>query len=154
MPCSGRMRCESPVGCHANGRSDTMRTRGRMSREYSIPTKQQKLLLEEMRTNDNTPSHDQAIKMRKLADVGKLDEKTIQSIMQETKPNQVEQFKMPRERLSKYFPPDTSMQKIEETIIKALEALRQRERSRSGDVSITFSTILLKCIYTKHFILH
>jgi len=97
-----------------------------------VPTKQQKLLLEEMIANDNTPSHDQAIKMRKLADAGKLDEKTIQSIMQETKPNQIEQFKMPRERLSKYFSPDTSMQKIEDTIIKALEALRQRERSRSN----------------------
>jgi len=93
----------------------------------------QKLLFEEMVISDSTPSHDQTIQMRKSADAGQLDENKIRSIMQETKPNQVEQFKMPRERLSKYFAPDTPIQKIEETIIKALEVLRQRERRRGGD---------------------
>ena len=98
-----------------------------------IPAKQQKVLLEEMFANDNTPSHDQAIKMRKFAENGKLNENIIQSIMQEAKPNQAEQFRMPRERLSRYFSPEASMQKIEETIIRALETLRQRERTRSGE---------------------
>jgi len=98
-----------------------------------IPVTQQKLLLREMLSNDNTPSHDQAIKMRKFSEENKLDENVIQSIMQEAKPNQVEQFKMPRERLSKYFAPDASIQIIEDTIVRALESLRQRERSRSGD---------------------
>ena len=98
-----------------------------------IPQKQQKVLHEEMLANDSTPSHDQAIKMRRFAEENKLDNNVIQSIMQETKPNQAEQFRMPRERLSKYFSPEASMQKIEETIIRALEALRQRERTRSGE---------------------
>jgi len=98
-----------------------------------IPAKQQKVLLEEMLANDNTPSHDQAIKMRKIADNGQLDNNVIQYIMQEMKPNQAEQFRMPRERLSRYFSPEASMQKIEETIIRALETLRQRERTRSGE---------------------
>jgi len=53
--------------------------------------------------------------------------------MQETKANQIEQFKIPLKRLSKYFAPATPHQKIEETLIKGLELLRQRERSRSGD---------------------
>ena len=98
-----------------------------------IPAKQQKLLLNEMLVNDNTPSHDQAIKMRKLSDEGKLDEVMIQTIMQEMKPNQVEQFRMPKERLSKYFKPNATAEFIEETIVRALESLRQRERSRSGE---------------------
>jgi ParB family chromosome partitioning protein len=38
---------------------------------------------------------------------------------------------MPRERISKYFPPGTPAQKIEETIVKALELLRQKERQRN-----------------------
>ena len=102
--------------------------------ELSYLTKeQQKILLEEMLANDNTPSHDQAIKMRKLAEDNMLDENVIQSIMQETKPNQVEQFKIPRERLSKFFSPDATTQFIEETIVRALETLRQRERTRSGE---------------------
>jgi ParB family chromosome partitioning protein len=71
--------------------------------------------------------------MRKAAEEGTLDEKAIHAIMQETKPNQVEHFKMRIERLSKYFAPETPAQKIEDTIIRALELLRKRERSRSGD---------------------
>ena len=35
---------------------------------------------------------------------------------------------MPKERISKYFAPGTSSQKIEETIIKALEFYRKRKR--------------------------
>ena len=97
-----------------------------------LSVKQQKVLFDEMLANDNTPSHEQAIKMRKFAEDNKLDENVIQSIMQETKPNQVEQFKIPRERLSKFFSPDATTQFIEETIVKALETLRQRERTRSG----------------------
>ena len=98
-----------------------------------IPAKQQKVLLDEMLANDNTPSHDQAIKMRKFAEENKLDENVIQSIMQETKPNQVEQFKIPKERLSKFFSPDATTQFIEDTIVRALETLRQRERTRSRE---------------------
>ena len=40
-----------------------------------------------------------------------------------------EQFKMPKERISKYFAPGTPAQKIEDTIIKALELYRKRQRS-------------------------
>jgi len=90
-------------------------------------------LLEEMVANDCTPSHDQAIQMRKAAEEGKLDEKVIQSIMQETKPNQVEHFKMRVERLSKFFAPNTPAQKIEDTIVRGLELLRERERTRKGE---------------------
>jgi len=96
-----------------------------------LPQEQQELLLEEIIAEDKTPSHEQAIKLRKFSDEGSLDEMEINKIMQVEKPNQVEQFKMPRERISKYFAPNTSPQKIEETIIRALEMLRQRERSRA-----------------------
>ena len=61
---------------------------------------------------------------------GKLTEEVILSIMQEERPNQREQFKMPKERISKYFAPGTPAQKIEDTIIKALELYRRRERQR------------------------
>jgi ParB family chromosome partitioning protein len=52
--------------------------------------------------------------------------------MQEEKPNQVEQFKIPKEKISRFFPAGTPAQKIEETIIKALELYRQRERNRDA----------------------
>ena len=85
-------------------------------------------LQEAIASEDCTPSHAQAIKLRKFAEDGKLNADVILSIMQEEKPNQVEQFKMPKDRISKFFKPGTPAQKIEETIIKALELYRKRQR--------------------------
>jgi len=92
-----------------------------------LPTEAQETLIEAIETEESTPSHVQAIKMRKFAEEGRLNEDVILSILQEAKPNQMEQFKMPFERISKFFAPDTPTQKIEETIVKALEYYRQRE---------------------------
>ena len=75
-------------------------------------------------------SHAQAIKIRKFSAEGRLNEDVLLSIMAEEKPNQVEQWKIPKNRLKKYFPSGTSQQKMEETIIKALELYRKREKSR------------------------
>ncbi len=69
--------------------------------------------------------------MKEFSKDGKLTDEVILSIMQEEKPNQKEQFKMPKERISKYFAPGTLAQKIEDTIIKALELYRKRERQKS-----------------------
>ena len=85
-------------------------------------------LQEAIASEDCTPSHAQAIKLRKFAEDGKLNADVILSIMQEEKPNQVEQFKLPKDRISKFFKPGTPAQKIEETIIKALELYRKRQR--------------------------
>jgi len=95
-----------------------------------LPQEQQELLLTAIESEECTPSHVQAMKMRKFAEEGRLNEDVILSIMQEEKPNQVEQFKMPKERINKFFPPGTPAQKIEDTIVKALELWRQRERNR------------------------
>ena len=65
-----------------------------------------------------------------IAFVASLGVTIYQVKMQEEKPNQREQFKMPKERISKYFAPGTPAQKIEDTIIKALELYRRRERQR------------------------
>ena len=98
-----------------------------------LPTEAQELLLETIESEECTPSHAQAMKMRKFAEEGRLGEDVILSIMQEEKPNQVEQFKMPKTRLSEFFAPGTPAQKIEDTIVKALELLRQREQQRKRD---------------------
>ena len=90
---------------------------------------EQNALLEIMDGEDCTPSHAQAIKMRGFSEKGKLNPDVILSIMQEEKPNQVEQFKMPRSRIDKFFPAGTPAQKIEDTIVKALEMYRKRERA-------------------------
>ena len=94
-----------------------------------LPEAEQTALLEVMEGEIRTPSHAQAIKMREISEQGKLNPDVILSIMQEEKPNQVEQFKIPRERIDKFFKPGTPAQKIEDTIVKALELYRKRERA-------------------------
>jgi ParB family chromosome partitioning protein len=95
-----------------------------------LPENEQNALLEAMESEDCTPSHAQAIKIRDFSEKGKLNSGVIQSILQEEKPNQVEQFKIPRNRIDKFFPAGTPAQKIEDTIVKALEMYRKRERAR------------------------
>ena len=95
-----------------------------------LSKEQQQSLYDTMECEDCTPSLAQAIKMKEFSRDGKLTEEVILSIMQEEKPNQREQFKMPKERISKYFAPGTPAQKIEDTIIKALKLYRRRERQR------------------------
>ncbi len=95
-----------------------------------LSKEQQEALYSTMECEDCTPSLAQAIKMKEFSKDGKLTDEVILSIMQEDKPNQKEQFKMPKERISKYFAPGTPAQKIEDTIIKALELYRKRERQK------------------------
>ena len=99
--------------------------------ELSYLTQQEQHdLYETMTTEDCTPSHVQAMKMRKFSEEGRLNMDVIFSIMQEEKPNQKEQFKIPKERISKYFAPGTPAQKIEDTIVKALDFYRKRQREQ------------------------
>ncbi len=93
-----------------------------------LSEKEQQDLVEIMESEDCTPSHAQAIKMRQFSQEGRLDANVLLSIMQEEKPNQVEQFKMPKERISKFFSPGTPAKKMEDTIVKALELYRKRQR--------------------------
>lgn len=110
---------------------DKMQIALRPAVELSYLTEQEQHdLYETMMTEDCTPSHAQAIKMRKFSEEDRLNMDVIFSIMQEEKPNQKEQFKIPRERISKYFAPGTPAQKIEDTIVKALEFYRKRQREQ------------------------
>ena len=93
-----------------------------------LTEEQQYTLLEAMEYNDATPSLAQAIKMKKFNQDGKLTSEVIQSIMEEEKPNQKEQFRIPKERISKYFKPGTPARTMEDTIIKALDYYRKRQR--------------------------
>lgn len=97
-----------------------------------LPVEHQQTVLAAIESEDCTPSHVQAMKMRRFFEEGKLNEDVVTSIMQEEKPNQVEQFKIPREKLSKYFSAGTPAQKIEETIIKALDLWKKREQNRDA----------------------
>lgn len=97
--------------------------------ELSYLTEQEQgTLYDTMGREDCTPSLAQAIKMKSFSREGKLSEAVIRSIMAEEKPNQKEQFRIPKERISKYFKPGTPARTMEDTIIKALDYYRKRQR--------------------------
>lgn len=93
-----------------------------------LAEKEQRILYDAMGHADCTPSLAQAIKMKSFSREGKLSEAVIRSIMAEEKPNQKEQFRIPKERISKYFKPGTPARTMEDTIIKALDYYRKRQR--------------------------
>ena len=94
---------------------------------------EQRVLLNAMELNDCTPSHAQAIRLKKLSQEGVLQDQTIYSILAEQKPNQQEQIKLKREDFKKYFPQGYTDEQMRRDIIKGLELLkRQRERNRDA----------------------
>ena len=100
--------------------------------ELSYLTEQeQQALLDVLEQESCTPSHAQAIKIRRFSEEGRLDANVLLSIMQEEKPNQIEQFRMPKDRIARFFSPGTPAQEMERIIVKALELYRRRERDHS-----------------------
>ena len=102
--------------------------------ELSYLTKEEQASLHKaMESEDCTPSLAQAIKIKKFSQEGRLSDDVILSILSEEKPNQREVYRLPKERIDKYFPKGTPSEKIEEIICKALELYRRRERSRETE---------------------
>ena len=86
-----------------------------------LPHEEQQLLLDVIGSEDRTPSHIQATKLRKLSNEGQLDYDAIVSIIKDEAPPRVEHFKLPKEKIQHFFPVGMPTKAIEETIIKALE---------------------------------
>ena len=98
-----------------------------------LSEEQQRDLLTAMEKNQCTPSHAQAIQLKRAAQAGTLDYDAIQALMQQEKPNQQEQIKLRREDFRSFFPPHYTGEQIKRDILKGLELLkRQRERSRDA----------------------
>ena len=94
---------------------------------------EQRVLLDAMEQNDCTPSHAQAIRLKKLSQEGVLQDQTIYDILAEQKPNQQEQYKFKREDIRKYFPKNYTDKQICDIVIKLWEQWqRRRERDRDS----------------------
>lgn len=91
---------------------------------------EQQWLLEAIGSQACTPSHAQAVKMRRYSEDGTLTAALVHSIMEEEKPNQVEQFKIPRKSISRFFKEGMSNMEMSARIIKALELLEAAEAKR------------------------
>ena len=94
---------------------------------------EQRDLLETIESEECTPSLAQAIRMKNLSKVGKLDMDTIFAIMTEQKPNQKEKIKIPMERLEQFFPRGMPQKQIEDTIVKALTLYQKHLKKKRED---------------------
>lgn len=88
-------------------------------------------LLETMESEDCTPSLSQAVQMKKLSQSGELNMEKIFEILREPKANQQEKISFRVEGLRKFFPKTYSVARIQERILKLLEAdCRKRQRTQ------------------------
>lgn len=91
----------------------------------------QRDIVDEIDTNDSTPSHAQAIKMRKFFEDGKLTPEVIASIMSEEKPNQKEKIVLRGDRVRQLIPKNVSLTQTEEYVCKALEHYNKYLKNRA-----------------------
>ncbi len=91
----------------------------------------QRDVVDEIDTNDCTPSHDQTIRMRKMQDAGKLTPEAITAIMSEEKPNQRERIVLRGERVRELIPKNIPLSQTEDYVCKALEHYRKFLKSRA-----------------------
>ena len=82
---------------------------------------EQYILLDYIEYNDATPTHSQAINLKKLSLSGKLDENKIDEILSEEKPNQVPMMKFNERRIRSVLPKNIERDKIEDYVIKSIE---------------------------------
>ncbi len=91
----------------------------------------QRDLVDEIDLNDCTPSHDQAIRMRKFFNEGKLTTEAIQAIMSEDKPNQREKIVLRGDKVRSLIPKNIPLNQTEDYVCKALEHYNKFLRNRA-----------------------
>lgn len=102
--------------------------------ELSYLTKdEQEMLLNSIEYSDATPSHAQAIKLRKESELNGLTEDYIRDLMKEEKPNQVAKIKISENKIKSVIPKNYKVNNMEDFIVKAVEYYskhlsRDRER--------------------------
>ncbi len=98
---------------------------------YLKPQEQDDLLYT-MESEDCTPSLSQAKELHRQSQAEILDMDSIFQILTQPKPNQRENFKIPMEKIRKFFPKSYSQQQIENAIVSALQREARRRADRDG----------------------
>ena len=97
-----------------------------------LSKEEQRPLYETMLQEERTPSFSQAQRMKKLSQESGLDERTMERILAEDKPNQREQIRLSASRIDRFFPKGYTPKQKEDTIIKLLaDWQRKRERYKN-----------------------
>jgi len=86
-----------------------------------LPEDQQQDLVESIEMEQCTPTHAQAIRMRRMSQEEKLSSDVIEAIMLEEKPNQKEKIILRGERFADLFPKNLPVSKREDYVAAAME---------------------------------
>lgn len=97
-----------------------------------LKPEEQAMLVQTIDSEQATPSLSQAQRMKKLSQSGELDGDAMLSIMSEQKKPEVDRIVLTTDVLRKYFPRSYTPKKMEDTIIKLLEAW-QKKRQHSQE---------------------
>lgn len=94
---------------------------------------EQEMLFNSIEYSDATPSHAQAIKLRKESELNGLTEEFIENLMNEEKPNQITKIKISENKIKSVMPKNYKVNNMEDFIVKAVEYYsrhlnRDRER--------------------------
>ena len=95
-----------------------------------LTEEEQYALLDCIEYNDATPSHAQAIVMKKLSQEGSLTEEKIDDILSQEKPNQIPKMKFSEERIRSVLPKNVENDKIEDFVVKAIEYYSKHLRQK------------------------
>ncbi|MCM1486147.1 MAG: ParB/RepB/Spo0J family partition protein [Faecalibacterium sp.] len=99
-----------------------------------FPKETQQQLFEAIEYNDCTPSHDQAIRMRKALNEGRLTKEVVDTIMDEDKPNQRVKSPFRDKRIGKLIPKSIPLDKQCDYVLRALDfynKYRQKKREQA-----------------------
>ena len=102
--------------------------------QIAVLTKdEQMLLLDAMEYSQNTPSLSQAQRLKKASKEGTLSLETMRGVLSEEKKTEAEKLTFSTDTIRKYFPRSYTPKRMQETIIKLLEAW-QKKRQRSHEL--------------------
>lgn len=96
---------------------------------------EQDALLDFIEYNQSTPSLSQAIDLKKLSLEGKLEIDTLNEILEQEKPNQVQKIKFNESRIKSVLPNNIDRNKIEDYVVKSIEYYTKylnRQKEREG----------------------
>ena len=101
-----------------------------------LPEDMQRAVYDYYTENEVTPSYSQANHMKKRCNEGTLTPQALTDILNQPKPNQVEMFRIPADRIRPFLDPKLPKDKMLDVIVKALEyyarAMERKKRDRGA----------------------
>ena len=96
-----------------------------------LKEEEQMILLDTIQYYEATPSLSQALELKRLSSIGKLNDETVDEILSKEKPNQVQKVNIPREKIQNVLPKELKSEKeVQNYIINAVIDFSRRHREK------------------------